>query len=332
MTARLILPADADRDEWLAARRKGITASEIAVILGISPFDSPFNLYWRKRGDLPEDYDNTAMSLGRHLEPWIADQWAADHPEFEIELGGLYASEDRPWQMATPDRVLYERVMCRSCHGGLPIDCECDERLPSLLEIKSSGTYDGWGEDGTDQIPAYYRAQVLWQLDTLGLETAHVTCFFLGTRTRRDYMVTRDDTDLELMRKAALEFLRRLEQGEPPDIDHHTATLGALKALHPDLEDDEATVPDDVAEDYRRARNALKSAQEQADLAENRLRAAMGSAQRAVDTSGEKVCTRSIYERTGLDTKRLTKDHPWVRDYQTTSTVDRLNAARSKKS
>lgn len=322
MTARLVLPPDAPKDQWLAARRRGITASEIAVILGISPFDSPFNLFWRKRGDLPEGYDNTAMSLGRHLEPWIADQWAADHPEFHIGPTGLWQSEARPWQMATPDRFLWDKAAGE--HDWREHD--------SLLEIKSSGTYDGWGEDGTDHIPPYYRAQVLWQLDTLGLQTAHVTCFFLGTRTRRDYMVARDDTDLELMRKAALEFLQRLEQGEPPDIDHHTATLHALKALHPDLDDDEVTVPNDVAEDYRRARQALKSAQEQADLAENRLRSAMGSAQRAVDTSGEKVCSRSIYERTGLDTKRLTKDHPWVRDYQTTSTIDRLNAARSKKS
>src|SRR5260221_100837 len=110
--ARLILPHDADRDEWLAARRLGVTASEIAVILGISPFDSPFNLYYKKTGQISEDFDNNAMSLGRHLEPWIADRWADEHPDWHIEMAGLFASVDRPWQLATPDRLLFDDV-CR---------------------------------------------------------------------------------------------------------------------------------------------------------------------------------------------------------------------------
>lgn len=306
MTARLILPADADRDEWLAERRQGITASEIAVILGISPFDSPFNLYWRKRGDLPEDYDNTAMSLGRHLEPWIADQWAADHPEWQLVDGGLFASVERPWQMATPDRRLIET-------------CGPDTVKPavSLLEIKSSGTYDGWGEDGTDQIPAYYRAQVLWQLDVMDLETAHVTCFFLGTRSRRDYVVPYDIADVDLMRKAALDFLAAIEAGDPPDIDGHRATLGALKALHPALSDEAAEVRGGLADSYREACDQLKRAKERKARIENELRAAMGDAHKAVDPAGQTVATRSIY---------TVAEH-----VRAASTVDKLNPARSKK-
>jgi len=302
VTARLVLPADAPRDQWLAARRGGVTASEIAVILGISPYDSPFNLYYRKRGELTDDYDNTAMSLGRYLEPWIADQWAADHPEFIVRPSGLYASTERPWQLCTPDRDLYY---------------ERSDTVQHVLEIKSSGTYDGWGDDGTDVIPAYYRAQVLWQLDTLGLREAHVTCFFLSTRSRRDYVVAYDADDVQLMRKSATEFLAAVEAGTPPPIDHSPATLGALKALHPELEDETAQVPDDVAEAYRWARSALKAAKEQADQAENQLRAAMGPARAAVDTSGEKICSRSIY---------TVPEHT-----RKASTVDKLNAARSKK-
>jgi putative phage-type endonuclease len=310
MTARLLIPADVGYDEWLARRaelsRQAVTASEIAVILGISPWDSPFNLYWRKRGAIPDQFDSVETSLGRHLEPWIADQWAADHPEWCLLPAGLFASEERPWQLATPDRRLIET--CGPDFG---------EPTSSLLEIKSSGTYDGWGEDGTDEIPAYYRAQVLWQMDVFDLPKMPVTCFFLGTRSRRDYTVAYDEADVALMRKAAQEFLARLETGEPPDIDHHTATLGALKALHPDLTDEQATVPDDVAEDYRWARHALKSAKEAADLAENRLRDAMGAAHRAVDKTGEKVCTRSIY---------TVPEHT-----RKAYTVDKLNPTRSKK-
>lgn len=305
MTARLVLPDGAPKEQWLAERSKGVTASEIAVILGISPFDSPFNLYHQKRGTITSDFDNTAMSLGRHLEPWIADQWAADHPEWHVFEGGLFASEERPWQMATPDRRL--SGMC-----GPVFD-----PAVSLLEIKSSGTYDGWGEDGTDQIPAYYRAQVLWQLDTLGLPEAHVTCFFLGTRKRRDYVVPYDVADVQLMRKAAVEFLAQVERGEAPPIDHTPTTLGALKALHPDLADETAEVRTSMAVQYRAACDELKRAKEQKARIENELRAAMGSAHKAVDPAGETVATRSIY---------TVPEHT-----RAASTVDKLTPARSKK-
>jgi len=44
----------ADRDRWLAVRREGITATDAATIMGASPWDSPFALWHRKKGNLPE--------------------------------------------------------------------------------------------------------------------------------------------------------------------------------------------------------------------------------------------------------------------------------------
>lgn len=321
MTARLLIPPSATYEEWKAKRaelsRNAVTASEIAIILGISPWGSPFNLYHLKRGTITDDYEDDTLSLGRHLEPWIAERWAADHPEFELDLGGLWASEDRPWQMSTPDRLLFERTMCWACHGGQPVPCVCDERIPSLLEIKHSGSYDGWGEDGTDEVPAYYRAQVLWQMDTLGLEVGHVTCFFLATRSRRDYVIKFDEADVKLMRDAAREFLAQVERGDPPPIDHHPATLTALKALNPALDDDaEAEVPKALAKQYAEACSFYRRAKDHKALAENKLRDAMGSAKRAT-YDGKTVATRSVYE---------VAEHT-----RAACTVDKLTAPRAKK-
>ena len=354
MSARLILPPDAPREEWLAARRKGVTASEIAVILGISPFDSPFNLFHKKTGTISKDFDNDAMSLGRHLEPWIADHWAADHPDMHLGDAGPWASVDRPWQMATPDRLIYDvapaDVECgcgpdlHNWRCGANVTAACCENCPtlppswrslpasSLLEIKSSGTYDGWGEDGTDEIPPYYRAQVLWQLDTLGLTEAHVTCFFLGTRQRRDYVIPYDETDVKLMREAAQMFLEMVADGEAPSIDHAPATAQALKQLYPLDEDaDDAQIPADLASDYRYAKRSLDDAQEHYDLLTNQVRALMGSAKKAM-SGEEKVATRSVYEQTRVDAKQLRAEFPDAYEAcRTTSTVDKLTPARRAK-
>ena len=39
-----------DRAAWLAQRRNGIGASDIAAVLGISPWKTPLQLYMDKRG------------------------------------------------------------------------------------------------------------------------------------------------------------------------------------------------------------------------------------------------------------------------------------------
>lgn len=312
--ARLVLPPDADEDDWHAARLAGVTASEIAVILGISPFDSAFSLYWHKTGDVPHTRDTARLSLGRHLEPWIVDQWAWGRDVGELTRPGLVASVERPWQLATPDRLVWE-------HAD-PV---------SALEIKTSGTYESWGPDGSDEIPPYIRAQVLWQLDVLGLAEAHVVCFFLSTQQFRTYEITYDPDDVEFMRHVAEGFLDRVHRQDPPPVDDHSATTDALKELFASVDLSEAEVPDDIAEQHRQACADAKAADAAKRLAENKIRAYLGDAKTARDPDGGKVCSRSVYEQTGLDRDRLRRDFPAAWEAcRTTTTIDRLNPTRRK--
>lgn len=328
MTAKLILPHDAERDEWLEARRAGVTASEVAAVLGLSKYESPRSLYHRKRGEIPDEDDNDAMKWGRRLEAPIADEFADRHPELTAELGGLYVNLDRTWQMATPDRLLYEydgvvdvEVLC-GCEmhiDGMPAPgesapcCDPDDCGPccqwcstcpklngwpvqpvSVLEIKTSGALDEWGDDGSDDIPVAYRCQALWQMDVLGLNEARVALLVSG-RTYREYTVAYDPDDVALLRDAASDFLDSVDLGTPPDVDATAATADALKHLHPDLDDTEVDIPVDIAGEYTAACAAYKTAEARKKLAENRLREASGRG-RYLMSGGQKVATRSVYE------------------------------------
>ena len=111
MTATLVLPGTAPETDWLAARRYGITASEIPVLMGLSPWSSPYALYHRKTGNLPDGQDqNDRMDLGHHLESYIVKRFWRQHPEFCVSGDGndLYAHPGRPWQLATPDRLIQD--------------------------------------------------------------------------------------------------------------------------------------------------------------------------------------------------------------------------------
>ena len=84
---------------WLAERRKGVTATDITAILGLSPYQSPFGLWWEKTGpDMPAHEDSDRLRLGRELEPYIRTRWAESCDEALFGTReGLFRNSDRPW-------------------------------------------------------------------------------------------------------------------------------------------------------------------------------------------------------------------------------------------
>ncbi len=325
MTAvELLAPGEAtpDNPRWHELRRAGVTASEIAVVMGLSPYDSPFNLYWAKLNDWRWG-GNEYTGVGTHLEDAIADWWMAERDPIEnlqAQWAGLYAHPGRPWQLATPDRLLY--LSCAACGGrgmygpedpDYTLACrECDlagyvgDPL-ALLECKwVAQSWDGWGEEGTDQIPTYYRCQGLWQADTLGVDEVHFAV--LGPTGFRAYLVRRDERgeeDLRVMRGYALDFVRRLTEQDPPDLDSHSATVDALRKLHPSLGQGDVEVSVELAERYRIARLERDDAKARVALCEAEIRDALGSEFNRAVVGKRLVASRSIFERTSDDEDEL---------------------------
>ena len=66
MSVTVIKPKD--RAEWLEHRKSGIGSSEVASILGLNPFETPYQLWRRKMWfDAPPD-ETFAMKAGHYLE------------------------------------------------------------------------------------------------------------------------------------------------------------------------------------------------------------------------------------------------------------------------
>ena len=294
MTAVLVLPGTAPETDWHAARREG-SRSEIAVVMGLAPGsqNSPYALYHRKLGALPEVGDNDAMERGRVLEPYVALKFARQRPDLMVTGSGreLYAHPDRSWQLATPDRVLCEPSLSKVAAYDAPL---------AVLECKTDAGGDDWGDEGTEEIPVHYRAQVLWQMDVLGVTTAFVACLLIRSWKVRVYEITLGDQareDLEVMRAEAEQFRFRLLREDPPAVDWTPATSAALRHLHPDLEDRDVEIRRMPGIQYRAACKAYKAAEQRKKLAENRLRLLLGNGHRVIDgVTGDVIATRQVYD------------------------------------
>lgn len=295
----VLIPASTEA-EWLEARRQGVTASEIAVLMGLSPYSSPYKLFHQKLGILPADDDSDVMEKGRVLEPVIAGKFAGLHPELSVEGDGrsLFAHPNRPWQLATPDRLLAE-TWFEPVEG--PELIEEVTRTVAVLECKVDGGSPDWGEPGTDEIPVHYRAQVLWQCRVMGVRRWHAACFNADRWKARWYEGVIDaaaEADLELMEAEALGFLERLGRQEPPDVDWRPATIAALKTLHPSVEDVTAEIGPQLADRYEAACRNVRRWEQRKKLYEARIRQAAGSARRIVRAGPAQVpvARRDVYE------------------------------------
>jgi len=181
MTApTVLLPHTASRADWLAARRRGITATKIAAVAGVHPWLSALEVYDDMVGVTVDVEENTAMRAGTFLEPFICREWAADTGR-AIARSGLLAHPDRAWQMATPDRLVLKPG--RTSWFGKWVNVD------SLLEAK---TALGWGALAwSDEVPTHVQMQVQWQLAVTGLDRAWVVA--LAGPQIKPFAVERDD-------------------------------------------------------------------------------------------------------------------------------------------
>jgi putative phage-type endonuclease len=278
-TARPIGTYEPGTPAWDAARAGRVGGSEVAAVLGLSPWESPFSLWWRKRGCIPPATDNDLMWWGRALEPVIADRFALEHPDLDVQRCGTYVHRDRDYQLISPDRIAFDGG------GGW-----------HLVEIKTAFEGEQWGDPDTEDVPVYYRCQVMWSMDVFGADHCYLVVYFGGGRYR-EYLIRYDPVDAAILRKRAEEFIDSICQDQAPEIDSHPATYEAIREMHPDIDDTDIVLPADLADPYLTARALKASVEQECAVTTARIADYMGSARRALYTPDEDTPPRAIATR-----------------------------------
>ena len=147
-----------DHAQWLAEREKGIGASDVAAILGLSPFESAYSLWLKKTHQVEQEPENVAMKMGHLLEPIVADLWEEATGEKVIKASAadiIYVHPEYDFLRATPDRVVRGRK--------------------KILECKSTVT-----AIDEDDIPNHWITQVIYQQYVTGIHDADLAWLVSG--------------------------------------------------------------------------------------------------------------------------------------------------------
>lgn len=180
--------------QWLEERRKGIGGSDVAAILGLSPWKTPFAVYQEKRREVADWNGNEATDWGKRMEPAIR-QWYSDTTGRIVRV---------------PDKIMFHPVhtfMLASLDGLTD-----DERI---VEIKTARSARGWGEPGTNEIPDYYLVQVMHYLAVTGFPVADLPVS-IGGGSPELYEIPADNELIEMIIDAEGSFWRQVQDGIPP--------------------------------------------------------------------------------------------------------------------
>jgi putative phage-type endonuclease len=272
-TGRLILPADADRADWLTARRAGIGSSDVPAILGLIEQNPPLKVYYDKLGHDVDDAGEAAYWGTVNEEP-VARRWAMQNRSV-IRRVGLVAHQDHPHWMTTLDRRVTE----------CPLDSS--EQAPCALEIKTRSAFKSaqWHAGAPDDVTA----QVLWQIIVNGYEHMHYAVliggndYHQGTIRADAYRDVIDDITTAVDRF----WFEHVQAQVPPEPSGDGEALAKLfRRLHPtrrgtvdiDRHDDAL----DALLDYNRHQREEAAARKAKAAAKARLIAALGAAQSAL--------------------------------------------------
>ena len=288
------------RDEWLQTRTRGIGGSDVAAILGLSPWRTPYDVAASKniKGQPPTAPDlehNAAMTRGIYLEPAVAE-WYADDTGYTVTDPGSYRIEvgPHPWMLGTPDRY----VSNKGHHWG--------------LEIKTSKRAMGWGPSGTDEVPEHVALQCLWYMACTGLYRWDVAVFFTFTDDFRRYTMRRDrELESGIISRVGKWWQRHIVDGEPVQLDHSESAASFLADTYPEQREPLRDATEVEADLVCRAID-LREKEKEISRARKALEAQLK--ERIGDAEGFRLdsvkATWKSQSRTRIDTRRMKAEHP----------------------
>lgn len=151
-----------NRRHWLAKRRRGITATDVPAILGLSPFATPVDVWLDKTGRAEAKETTYAMERGIALESLLLGEYERTTTGATmLTVPVLAGHPDNPLALASLD-------------GAANVDG--DTRIVEVKTTSWRGRDDWWADD----VPDHYVAQVSWQLYVCGLDSADMIADVAG--------------------------------------------------------------------------------------------------------------------------------------------------------
>lgn len=308
-----------NHEKFLAGRKKGIGGSDVAAILGFSPYKSPYQLWLDKTGRSErKESQNESAHFGNLLEDVVAKEFSRRAGVKVQRVTQQLFLEEHPWALGNIDRAVINPDIAgnvRFKDGALTTD--------RLLECKTASEYMSklFGEEGSDQVPDYYLTQCLWYLLITGCKVIDLAVLIGGNKFRM-YRIERDEDLIQsIFNQVKAFWFNHVIADVPPDptcfddVLHRWSNHVVGKQVEADFEHIK------LAEELITVQGRLKADKAREDEIKLKIVSTMQDAEMMI-SQGKSICTYKEQSSTRIDSTLLKKEEPdlFVKYSKTSST------------
>ncbi len=184
-------------EQQLQDRKLGIGGSDMPIILGLSNYKTPYQLYLEKTGELTNNKEESPQQYwGSRLENIIREEFASRNAVI----------------VETPDTLIHPiHDFLRANIDGFVSEWN------AVLEVKCSSSFmaQEWGDSGSDIIPMQYLCQVAHYCAVTNADCAYIAVL-IGGNDYREYKYMRNAVLEDKIITAATTFWDCVQNKTPP--------------------------------------------------------------------------------------------------------------------
>lgn len=211
------------REQWLARRREGVGASEVAAILGFDETRDALSVYAEKIGVLESD-ETFLTRWGKRVEDAIAEGYAEETGRVVRNPGAFEIAKH-------PDVPILGATLDRETFGCAKHPAPGDVFTEGALEIKAVNAFAAaeWKEEP----PLKHQIQLQIQMACKGMSWGSLAALIGGLRISWQD-IARNQQFLDFALPEIEAFWLCVQRREPPVVkEAKAATWDAIKALYP---------------------------------------------------------------------------------------------------
>ena len=189
---------------WLEWRKKGLGASDAPIIMGVSPWKTPLQLYLEKTGQVESEPAGWAAERGNRLEPVARKAYE----KMRADDVGAFKFPAETFEMGEYLRASLDGFN-KELNRGLEIKCPGKETYERALK---------------GEIPIYYYWQIQHQFHVTGADLIDYCVYYVAKgddeSTGKVCVITQkpNQKDITLYLKKAHDFWRGVQTKTPPPL------------------------------------------------------------------------------------------------------------------
>lgn len=326
MTNTIQIPMSNARTEWLKARRSGIGGSDVGVIVGVSNWRTPVQLWQDKIGESEENEAETnSLYWGKQLEDLVAKEFQTRMGMKVQRVNKMLRAGENGWMIANIDRAIVNPAISGNVRV---IDeekvAENDGRritTDAILECKTAHAFAAseWGPTqeyeikknqlvSEHEIPPTYEAQVQWYMAITGASVCYLAVL-IGGNDFRVYHIRRNEELIKALIEECHTFwtenVLANKAPEPKD-------LKDVKRLFKIDDGEMIEASNDIAADigeFVSLKEKTKALEQQQSALATKIANALGNSL-GFNIKGVKAATFKTQTRRDFDSTRFRKEEP----------------------